>query len=508
MHTIRSDGSADKAGVARAARRAGLQFVVLTDHGDGMRPPDPPEYLDGVLCLDAVEISTNNGHYVALGAAPSPYPLGGDSAAVVEDVARLGGFGIAAHPVSARRELAWADWSLPMDGVEWLNADSEWRDESRWQLARALAAYPIRPAGALAALLDRPESTLAQWDAAASQRRVLAFAGHDAHGGVGRRLEQPTARWSVQVPSYEASFRTFSTRVELDRPLTGDPGVDGAALLAMLKAGRFYTAIDALVVGSTFEFMGRTIDETVRQGSVLRGAGTASFSARAAVPDEASIVALRNGLVIAQTPGGSLQFEGHEMGAYRVEVHVPGAPGTPPVPWLVSNPIFRLAQAAQALRPERSVVLPLRTAAWRIEKDDGSQGSARTASNIDGGVRFEYRLRADARVSQFVALVTDLPRDLELFDAVAFVARSDGPRRLSVQLRFAGDGDARWGKSVYVDATDRPVTVALEDLRPADGPVQRPDPRRATSLLFVVDLTNARPGDAGTITLRDVRLLK
>ena len=36
----RSDGHGDKPAVAAAAARAGLKFVILTDHGDGTRPPD------------------------------------------------------------------------------------------------------------------------------------------------------------------------------------------------------------------------------------------------------------------------------------------------------------------------------------------------------------------------------------------------------------------------------------------------------------------------------------
>ena len=81
-----------------AARRAGLDFVILTDHGDGLRAPDPPRYVDGVLVIDAVEISTADGHYVALGIGQAPYRLAGDARDVIDDVHRLGGFGFAAHP--------------------------------------------------------------------------------------------------------------------------------------------------------------------------------------------------------------------------------------------------------------------------------------------------------------------------------------------------------------------------------------------------------------------------
>ena len=67
VHTVRSDGTGTPEEVARAAGRAALDFVILTDHGDATRTPDPPRYVDGVLVIDAVEISTTLGHYVALG---------------------------------------------------------------------------------------------------------------------------------------------------------------------------------------------------------------------------------------------------------------------------------------------------------------------------------------------------------------------------------------------------------------------------------------------------------
>jgi hypothetical protein len=505
VHTTRSDGSADKRAVAAAARQAGLQFVVFTDHGDGTRPVDDPEYLDGVLCLDAVEISTNGGHYIALGAATSPYPLGGESAAVVEDVARLGGLGVAAHPGSSRAELAWADWTLPIDGVEWLNADSEWRDESRWRLARSLAAYPFRPAAALASLLDRPASTLVQWDSVSRSRRVLAIGGHDAHGGIGGRIEEPSSRRRIRVPSYEASFRSFSTRVELDAPFTGEAGGDGQSLLRAIRRGSFYTAIDAIANGSTLEFSGRTAEHTARQGSVLHGGGIASFTARAAVPEGAAIIAFRNGEDIARAGGGALDFQSGALGAYRVEVQVRGAPGEPPVPWLVSNPIFRLVPVHADAPVSRAVVFEIASSAWRIEKDKGSHGVLRVDAR-SGEVALDYRLHPGGRVSQFVALAADFPRDAPSFDAVSFTARASRPHRVSVQLRFAADGEARWGTSVFVSPASTPATVGVADLRRVDGPATRPDLHRATSLLFVIDLTNARPGDAGAIQFNEVRL--
>ena len=62
VHTRQSDGGGTPEQVAAAAAKAGLQFVILTDHGDGAREPAPPAYHSGVLVVNAVEISAEGGH--------------------------------------------------------------------------------------------------------------------------------------------------------------------------------------------------------------------------------------------------------------------------------------------------------------------------------------------------------------------------------------------------------------------------------------------------------------
>ncbi len=463
IHTTRSDGAEDKAAVAAAARRAGLAFAIFTDHGDGTRAPDPPEYIDDVLCIDGVEISTNGGHYVALDMPASPYPLGGDAAAVVEDVARLGGFGIAAHPDSPKAELAWTDWRAPIDGLEWLNADSEWRDESTTRLIRAVIDYAVRPAPALAALLDRPAATLDRWEELSRRRRVVALAGLDAHGSVKRRLEGGS--YVGGGPSYEASFRTLANRVLLERPLSGNATADARAILDAIRQGRVYAAIDALARPAP-------IDPTASASSWILPAGAT---------------------VVEHGAAGGVIWR---------EVQLTQAPGAPPVPWIVTNPI----RAPQAVPPQMSTVpsggVPV-TPDWRIEKDAVSAGSL--AVSPGGRISVEYALRPDARASQFVALAGDLSGGTPAAQVV-FEGRAATPMRVSVQLRFPGT-ERRWGKSVYLDPDSRTVVVPVGEMRAAEGDgASMPDSSTARSLLFVVDLTNAAPGSRGSFSISNVRL--
>jgi hypothetical protein len=83
IHTSRSDGTGSIDDVTLAAARSGLKFVIVTDHGDATREPDLPGYRSGVLYIDAVEISTNNGHVLALGLPKAPYPLRGYARVVI-----------------------------------------------------------------------------------------------------------------------------------------------------------------------------------------------------------------------------------------------------------------------------------------------------------------------------------------------------------------------------------------------------------------------------------------
>jgi hypothetical protein len=503
IHTTRSDGSGDRAAVAAAASRAGLKFVIITDHGDATRVPDAPAYVDGVLCIDGVEVSTNGGHYAALGLGAAPYPLGGEAAAVIEDVTRLGGFGFAAHPDSSRPELAWTDWTAPFDGVEWMNADSEWRNESRTRMARVLFDYLVHPGPALASILDRPVPTLTRWDALTKERRVIAIAGHDAHGGVGRGAEYRGTRqatWAPGIPSYEASFRSFSTRVVLNGPLTGAPEVDAAAVLSAIRSGRMFTAVDALAAPAFLEFHATRGTTIVSMGDVA-APGPASLDVSATVPAGARTVLLRNGGEVSAVDGGALHIQvPSAQGAYRVEVQLRGAPGSPPVPWLLSNPIYFLEPPAPpAAGKSRESILLEPSVSWHVEKDRGSTGSV-VASVPE--VAFYYRLRGPGRGSQFVAAVADLQARAPAAGAITFTAQSVRPARVSVQLRYRGGAGQRWGRSVYLDSMPRDVVVPVTELLPADrqtGPP--PSATTATSLLFVVDLTNALPGSANTIRI-------
>ncbi|MGH9349503.1 MAG: CehA/McbA family metallohydrolase [Vicinamibacterales bacterium] len=519
VHTRRSDGGSTIAEVARSAARAGLQFVILTDHGDGTRPPDPPAYLDGVLVIDAVEISTDGGHVVALGLSGAPYPLAGEARDVVEDVHRLGGFAIAGHPASPKTDLRWSDWTVPIDGFEHLNGDSEWRDEFPWRLARALIAYPVRPAEALALLFDRADEVLRRWDAATRDRRVVAVAGADAHArlGLAGGDEPNRDRVALPVPSYDAVFRAFSIALP-QATLTSDPRVDGPAVVEEIRQGRVFSSVDALGSRPSFSFTAASGPFRAVGGEALALQGPVRVEVAVQAPPDVQIGLVRDGRQLLDARGPALQYDADAAPAvFRVEVKMPGAPGEPPVPWIVSNPIY-VGRATGEGPPERTrnqatartdLYTDGPAPEWTVERSASSQGAVDVVKSVGGTqILFRYAIAGTASSHPFAALVVPAGGTLPGHDRLTFRARSDRPMRLSVQVRAPGaspDGE-RWHRSVFVDTVPREIAVFFDDMRPR-GPTSAPRPplERAQSVLFVVDTINTPAGTAGQVSLDDVR---
>jgi hypothetical protein len=518
IHTNRSDGTGSIDDVARAAARAGLGFVILTDHGDGTATPEPPAYRHGVLVLDAVELNSEDGHLVALGLpGAAPYPLAGPTRDVLEDVHRLGGLAIAAHPDSPRAGLRWRgaatpDRGLLLDGIEWLNADSEWRDETPSRLAAAAMRATLRPAESIATLFTRPVRTLRRWDDWLRTRPVVAIAAVDAHARIPWH-EGEAPRWGTVIarPSYQTMFETLVQSVVLDRPLSERPEEAAAELLGSLRSGRTFSVVRAQAWPASLDFTGLTGAGTVVMGQtvVWESGRDLGLALRAAVPEApgARIELLLDGRSVAASHG-RLTHMARQPGAYRVEVTLPATK----VPWIVSNPI-RIAMS-DAVAPEPAAGRTVEAGRWElfdpavqrwaVEKS-GTSSASLSADVPPGTARLQFALGSGPPSGQYAAMATPVGTEQSV-DRVAFVGQSDKPRRISVQIRV-GSRLERWRHSAYIDETPREITLRIQDFVPADRATTglRPNAVPLGALLFVIDTVNAAPGAAGAVTVSNIR---
>ena len=98
--------------------------------------------------------------------------------------------------------------------------------------------------------------------------------------------------------------------------------------------------IDALAAPAMLDFYAEAGLGKARMGGSMAGDSDGTIVARAPLPPGGELVLLRDGAEIARGRDEIRRVVTGARGAYRVEVRIPGAPGTPPVPWLVSNPIY------------------------------------------------------------------------------------------------------------------------------------------------------------------------
>jgi hypothetical protein len=338
VHSIYSDGTGTVPEIAAAARSNGLDFLLLTDH-DTLAARDRGEerWHDGVLVLVGEEVSPRReNHYLAFGLERPIDHAGLSPQQIVNRVNDAGGFGFLSHPFSKGSErfkrggqgMPWRDldcngytglelWSFVTDSAERVNSIPD--------LLRFIAA-PGR-------FIDHPpRRNLERWDAICAQRRCVALGGIDAHQ-VGIRVR---GRVPLRLMAYKRSFRHLRTHLLTDAPLSGDLDHDRDVVFAALRAGRAYIAVDSLAPARGFRFKA----EASERGGADIGdeTGPGEWVFRATTPRPARLVLVRDGEVVAEANGDSLEHWSETAGVYRVEAYLPahGRERT----WILSNPIY------------------------------------------------------------------------------------------------------------------------------------------------------------------------
>ena len=494
VHTTLSDGAGAPEDVARAARRAGAAFVVITDHNTAAARSFSG-YRDGVLVLVGAELSTHQGHLLGLGMRPLVFPAGVDARNALDDVHHLGGAAFAAHPTSPRGDLAWRGWLLDGAwGLEVLNADSQWRRASWPTLFAGLLAYPFRPAYAIAKGFDRPRGAIARWDALLRRRAAAGVAGVDAHG----------------FPPYENLFRVLRNYVLLDSPLPAEAERAAAAVHDALARGRSYMAVDAIAPAGGFFFRASRGGGTWQMGDTVAPAADLVLRAGGRLPRGARVELYRNGERVAAGPG-AVEAPARRPGAYRVEVRAAGWD----VPWILSNPIYVYDPVAAVVRARRAEWPPPAPPPPAAVRDLGAfaDGSALAAESLPGTwvdpeVRVAAERAPDGRAARlrfrltqprphpsavWGALVDRARRDLSRSAGLVLDVRADGVYRVWIGLWEERDGEPGgepdwWQTSIRTSTAWRRHAIPFERLHPADGNVGRVlDRRRLVGLVLYID---------------------
>jgi hypothetical protein len=333
MHTRHSDGSGSVDDLARAARAAGLRWIIITDH-DTLAGRDEAGWRHDVLVIVDHEITPDHNHFLALNVDATVDPQLAPQQ-FIDAVYAAGGFGIIAHPdervANSFKEIyRWDDWRIDgpsqrdgrVVGIELWNLMSDWGEHLTQRNKELLFFFPRR------GISGPTPATLAWWDRLnMAGRRTFGVGGVDAHAFV-RRVP-----WGkVEVFPYRWMFGTLTNYLLLDRPLDADAYTATHQVYAALAAGRHYfvNRLDGDCPASPLAAERAGERWPIGATVALDGAPlilTAQADARA------ELQIIHNGRILVRGRGAIRQSI-TAPGVYRLEGYRQGRP------WLYSNPVW------------------------------------------------------------------------------------------------------------------------------------------------------------------------
>ncbi|HLL52664.1 MAG TPA: PHP domain-containing protein [Myxococcaceae bacterium] len=315
VHTTASDGRGTPWEIAQAAKRAGLSFVILTDHNV---TPLPPHWEEGVLIIHGIEHSTASGHLIQLGGERALLPAELHDKPV-QHVVRLGGTAFLAHPVQSKSP--WRDWNgaAGAAGLELYSADTMLRDAQRQPFARllpAIGAYVTNSTHALMTLVQEQPETEKRLLELSEKTPKVALCSHDAHG----------------IPSYETEFKIMAQYLPVKQSMPEDAGEAARWVIQSLARGDGHCVFRALGDASEFSIQGLDGPRRAKVGAALRVMipPTEALEVRLKVMGPGTLEA--DGRTVKLTKTGPVQIE--------VWRRAPGFMGSEWRPWIVPSPIM------------------------------------------------------------------------------------------------------------------------------------------------------------------------
>lgn len=526
VHTaLSADATGTVDEIAAAAARVGLDFVVLSEHTGalGTAGRARPGWYGSVLVLVGEEISTLDGHLLALGVSPHPYSLGPQAHQALDDVRALGGGSWIAHVGGE------APWTAGLGGIAGIEVVSLSGALDRLSVLERFAAALIYPASPLAAVLRAlggRSPGLDLWSertslsSASVPRPLVAIGAVDAHGRVG----------VVGVPSYEVVLGSLATVVWMDEPVrpgAADRAVAGR-LLRRLQNGRAAVELSAAGQAPGLSFVATGADRGVVYPGEMKAWGDAgwAFEARLGAPGAYRVELLRDGVIIGSSNGAALEVDAPGPGTYRVEVYRTAGPlgggrhGA--TPWIITNPIYlwpAAAISAAELRPAPMLPAPaavrplLSEPGWTAESDELS---ASAIAPMTDGLSWHIRVPNEAAADAFSAVAWRPERSQDWRTTLGLTAALSSEREWRIGFRIWTAGSAAeqtWELVVASAPGAMPSLSPWQRFRQigADGQVVRGEQldeelAQVTGVAFVATPQRMRPGSEVRIEIRGVGL--
>lgn len=321
LHSRFSDGRGSAEAISRTAAKAGLDFIILTDHGrPNFSSLNFQGKKDGLFVFSGSELSVNRGHLVGLFFTSPTQSFSSQAEAAARQIQALGGLTIVAHPYS-KTHWSWGKEFI-YEGLEICNADTMVKRNifSFLPYLPLLAFNTHRP---LVKILSSPKRNLRKWDALNQKQKVYGYYATDAH------------------LLYKNLFHLFHLHLLLHHPLSGDFQQAWSQVKAALKEGRFYNAVEAAAEADGFRFWLAKKSKVFPMGSSVRVKPPLQLHVETPFNFAFLVVIRHNGQLFWQGRSSSISLPIKAAGFYRVEVYLQEKSFlSPDFPWIIANPIW------------------------------------------------------------------------------------------------------------------------------------------------------------------------
>jgi len=337
IHSRYSDGTGTVPEIARSAKKAGLDFIILNDH-DYMTKSlhlDDEGIYDGVRVLMGLEIGGRYHHYLAFGVSEMVRGKGLSPQSVIDLVNQKGGFGFLAHPFEKGMPFrensiayTWNDLSVTgYTGICLWNFSSRWKERVKSPL-HGLFFLLFKTW-----MLKGPSrKTISFWDRACRQQRVAAIGGSDAHGAW-----FTWGRLNFVPLSYDHTLGSITVHLLLNTPLSKDFPEAKEQIYGALREGHLFIAHENLKSAAGFRFFYTGEDKSRLIGGDAARFTPGNLSVQA--PAGGVIRLMKDGALLRQWTERRVSLRVEERGVYRVAVYR-RVPFFGLRPWIFSNPIY------------------------------------------------------------------------------------------------------------------------------------------------------------------------
>ncbi len=486
VHSNLSDGRLSPEKIAESAKRSGLDFVILTDHGNpNLKVIEREGKVNGVSLISGSEISLFEGSLLAVGIKRPSYKISPVPYEAADDIEELGGVSIIAH--LGKAENKGNIWDLTkIDGMEIIDLDDEIRERGIFRIFKALLIYPINSRYSLLPLIERPDAQIRIWDRMLEKEKISGLYGLNLHGKV----------WIFPF-SYSKIFNLMRIHIPLEGRKPEKFGEVKKLVIKSLKEVNFFSAIDGAGDSRGFRFYLLEKDSSLHLSLPFKS----KFEA----------VLFKNGLKYFSTEKRESIIKINEDGVYRVEVYLKDSPVLKRnVPWILSNPVFfgKRKEIFKKEEPKWERVQFFDLKKLVPENDESSEGRIIFS---EGSLVWNYRLgfSSPSRPHVWCALALRDEFSLDGFKGIGIEAVGLPSSRIWLQIRDREKGEERWWSvSLKVKEDLKERFFIFDDFILIKGKGGKLNLKNLEGLFLIIDKGSMWEGSRGEIKIKSIFAIK